>query len=366
MKTLLAVVVLLNVQSSLAMQGFELSAQNTSWKLPSDQVVPTLYYQGMFSSQTQCSKYTGDRGFVGTTGEYVACPKNSIDVIHTPYIGVEIDEVQPQVSFSNLWQNRMNPFNLIKALYYYTHYLVSQRQNNLYGITVSPNQFSDKTSDQTIAGHSINISQINIGQDGDVKYHRIKYDKFTVQHGDCPLILYGVSRGAVTSFNALAININQYSNVRLAIFEGCFDSYQHLMQKRWPTLFSIGAQNVLVPFVEKVTSYKRSGVNPIDNVNAFPKNVPTLFVTSKIDAEVPMSCTCALAQALAQNGHKEVYLLVLENSTHPRYTMDDQRDKELYEQVVHALYQKLQLPHRPDLAKKGKKALKRCRLQSHY
>lgn len=363
MKKILLILVLLSVQSSLAMQRFESesdSAQNSFWKLPSHQVVPTLYYQGMFSSQTQCSKYTGDRGFVATTGEYVVCPKNSIDVIHTPYIGVEIDEVKPRVPFSTLWHNRINPFNLIKALYYYTHYLVSQRQNNLYGITVSSNQFSE----QTIAGHSINISQINIGQDGDVKNHRIKYDKFTAEHGDCPLILYGVSRGGVTSFNGFAIN--QYSNVCLAIFEGCFDSHQHLMQERWPTLFSIGAQSVLVPLLEKVTSYKRSGINPIDNVNAFPKNVPMLFVTSKIDTEVPMSCTCALARALAQNGHKEVYLLVLENSTHPRYTMDHQRDKELYEQVVHALYQKLQLPHRPELAKKGKKALRKCHLQSDY
>lgn len=362
MKTLLLVLVLLSVQSSLAMQRFESesdSAQNSFWKLPSHQVVPTLYYQGMFSSQTQCSKYTGGHGFVSTTGEYVVC-SNSIDVIHTPYIGVEIDEVQPQVPFSTLWQKRMNPFNLIKALYYYTHYLASQRQNNLYGITVSSNQ----PFNQTIAGHSINVSQINIGQNGDVENHQSKYDKFTAEHGDYPLILYGVSRGAVTSFNALAMN--KYSNVCLAIFEGCFDSHQHLMQERWPKLFSIGAQNVIVPLLEKVISYKRSGINPIDNVVVFPKQVPTLFVTSKIDAEVPTSCTCALARALAQNGHKEVYLLELENSTHPRYMMDDQRDKELYEQVVHALYQKLQLPHRPELAEKGKKALKKCHVQSHY
>lgn len=361
MKKLLLVLVLLSVQLSLAMQLFESesdSAQNSYWKLPSHQVVPTLYYQGMFSSQTQCSKYTGGHGFLSTTGQHVVC-QNSIDVIHKPYIGLEINEVQPQVPFSTLWQKRMNPFNLIKALYYYTHYLVSQRQNNLYGITVSPNW----SSNQTIAGHSINISKINIGQNGDVENHQRKYDKFTAEHGNCPLILYGVSRGAATSFNALAMK--QYSNVCLAIFEGCFDSHQHLIQERWPKLFSIGAQNVLVPLLEKVTSYKRNGINPIDNVNAFPKNVPTLFVTSKIDAEVPMSCTRALAWDLVHNGHKKVYLLELKNSTHPRYMMDDQGDKELYEQVVHALYQELQLPHKPELAEKGKKALKKCHLQSH-
>lgn len=361
MKKLLLVLVLLIVQSSLAMQYFESEsyyAQNSSWKLPSHQVVPTLYYQGMNSSQTQCSKYTGCHGFVSTTGQDVVC-RNSIDVIHTPYIGIEIDEVQPQVPFSTLWQKRMNPFNLIKALYYYTHYFVSQRQNNLYGITVSSNQ----PFNQTIAGHSINVSQINIGQNGDVENHQRKYDKFTAEYGDCPLILYGVSRGAATSFNALAMN--QYPNVCLAIFEGCFDSHEHLIQERWPKLFSIGAQNVLVPLLEKVISYKRSGINPIDNVAAFPKQVPTLFVTSKIDAEVPASCTRALALALAQSGHKQVYLLELKNSTHPRYMMDDEGDKELYEQVVHALYQELQLPHKPELAEKGKKALKKCHLQIH-
>jgi hypothetical protein len=348
--------VLLGATSSVAMQCSESSfdlVQSSPWHVPSHQIVPTVYYQGMFCSQAQCAKYTGDRGFLSTTGEHVVCA-NSIDVIHTPYIGVEIDEVQPKIPFAMLWQHRVNPLNLLTALYYYTHYLVSQMQNKRYGITVSSNQYSH----QTIAGHSITISQINIGQKGDVYNHQEKYDKLAAEYGECPIILYGVSRGAATSFNALALA--QYPNVRVAIFEGCFDSHQHLMQERWPTLSSLGAQNVLITFLEKVSKYKRNGINPIDTVATFPKHVPTLFVTSKNDAEVPASCTRALAWALAHNGHQEVYLLELEHSAHPRYMMDSQHDKELYEHVVHALYQKLQLPHKPDLAEKGKKALELC------
>lgn len=362
MKKSLLVLVLLSIQLSFAMYSSEQksdSTQNSNWNLPHNQIVPVLYYQGMTESQTQCAKYTGDHGFMSTTGEHVVCSK-SIDVMLTPYIGVEIDEVQPQVPFSTLWQNRMNPLNLVKASYYYAHYLANQKRNKLNSITVSSTQ--SQSPGQTIAGHSVNVSQINIGQDGDVKNHKNKYDKLTAEHGDCPVIIYGVSRGAATSFSALALN--KYPNVRLAILEGCFDSHSHLIKERWPKLFSIGAQNVLVPLIERVTSYKRNGINPIDNVPTFPKQVTTLFITSKIDAEVPADCTRELAHALAQNGQKEVYLLELENSRHPRYMMDDPNDTKTYEQVTHALYQKLQLPHKPALAEKGKQTLTKCLLQS--
>lgn len=332
--------------------------QISLWCVPNNQVVPTLYYQGIFASQTQCAKYTGDHGFASTTGEQVVCTK-SIEVIHTPYIGMEIDEVRPQVPFSTLWSNRSNPLSLLEASYYYTHYLAFQIQNKCNGITVIPKN-PNRPSTQTIAGHSINVSQMNIGQSGDVKNHQRKYHKLAADHGDCPVIIYGVSRGAVTSFNALALN--KYANVRLAILEGCFDSHEHLFQERFPTLAAIDAHNIFVPFLETFTSYKKDGINPIDQVAAYPKNVPTLFITSKIDASVPAACTRKLAHALAKNGHKEVYLLELKNSSHPGYTMDDKRDKESYEQVTHALYQKLQLPHRPALAQKGKKALEACHL----
>ena len=54
--------------------------------------IRTLYFQGIFSSQVQLAKYTGNRGFVATTGEHVRC-KNAPEIIYQPYIGKELDEV---------------------------------------------------------------------------------------------------------------------------------------------------------------------------------------------------------------------------------------------------------------------------------
>jgi len=53
----------------------------------------TLFYQGMYSSQTQLAKYTGKtRGFIATTGEHVICA-NGMEAILDPHIGIELQEV---------------------------------------------------------------------------------------------------------------------------------------------------------------------------------------------------------------------------------------------------------------------------------
>jgi len=321
----------------------------TEWFLPNNQEIPTIYYQGIKESQVQCSKYTGSRGFITTTGEYVVCTR-SIDVIHRPYIGHEIDEISPRVSFWSLWKKKWSLWNFCSYLFFH----ISHSKNEEYGIVVTP--ACQEQLSHTIMGHSLDLTKVNLGQDGDVKNHHSKHVRAVQDYGpDHPKIFYGVSRGAATTFNAMAKH--KYENVRLVVLEGCFDSLDGLISAYWPTLYALGFFNLMYPIVEMVTSYKRTGMSPITMVEDFPQEVPVLFISSEIDIVVPHECTKRLAQALVKAGHKQVYFLSLKNSCHVGYISDDEQDKILYQQVVHALYKKLGLPYIPAWAEQGQDKL---------
>jgi hypothetical protein len=146
--------------------------------------------------------------------------------------------------------------------------------------------------------------------------------------------------------------------------EGCFDSLDGLAPVRWPWLYRIGGFSLASSILEKMTSYERSGISPISSVAKFPQDVPVLFITSKVDREVPYVCAEHLAKALVQAGHKQVYFLSLNHSSHVGYMCDDKDDKALYEKVVHALYQKLNLPYIPSLAEQGKDLLEQYHLNA--
>ena len=54
------------------------------WIKPHGKNVQTIYFQGIFASHAQISKYTGTRGFIALTGEKVAC-KNAPDIVYNPF-----------------------------------------------------------------------------------------------------------------------------------------------------------------------------------------------------------------------------------------------------------------------------------------
>ena len=95
------------------------------------------------------------------------------------------------------------------------------------------------------------------------------------------------------------------------------------------------------------------GIAPIKLVSEFPKDTPVVFITSKIDEEVPYECTKNLAQALANAGHNEVYIIELEKSRHSWYAMDNAQDIELYLTAMHAIYKHYELPYIEEYASKA-------------
>jgi hypothetical protein len=342
----------LKVENRKRLEVFE---QDYQWTMPNGKTIPTIFYQGMNSSQTQCAKYTGKHGFRATTGEHLTSSK-AIDTIHSACIGKELGEVLPQKSFSTLWVNRLNPINFLKATYHALLYTLSKRTNRTYGLK------SDRENNpESVLGHSIDPTQMSIGQQNDVQNHRAKYQVAIKEHAqDCSMIAYGVSRGAATTFRAMAQN--NYQNIKLVILEGCPNSIETVISKRHPILYNLGGARVFNWLAEKCSLYRKNGKQPIDFVAQFPKDVPVLFISSLIDAEVPYRCTRNLAQELMNAGHNKVYFLTLNNSSHTRYMMDDLDDMKAYQHCVHALYKSLDLPHVPELASQGQELLKSCRL----
>lgn len=321
------------------------------WKKPSHDELYTIFYQGMLSSQVQAARYTGKKGFIATTGERVHCPKG-LDIIHNLYIGSEIDEVVP-------WRAQQYKKSFWKSIKARFHRLISQAANKRDGIEVQANN-----QGPSLEAHIVRLKKVNIAQENDLLNHKRKYDLCCQEHDGAGIGLFGVSRGAATTFIALSCNQYDLSKIRFVILEGCFDSIEHLIKLRVPVLGSLGWSRTLLNklLYSVFGDYRFDGVSPLSVVDKFPHSVPVLFVTSKKDKNVPYESTMQLAQELAKAGHPQVYVLVLKGSGHNGYYKDSPQDRATYKAVVHAFYHMLGLPHIPFYAEQGKELLFSCKL----
>jgi hypothetical protein len=308
----------------------------------------TLFFQGMSCSQTQALKYIGPQKVIATTGELMWCTgKNKLpplNVIYKLHIGKEIADVNLQPC--GTWTSVLNPFNLIGSAVSWA----SNRSNGFY--------FSASSKVTTsVKFHAPVISQINIGQTTDIESHGEKYQQWLQKPDRTPgLILYGVSRGTAATFCAFAKE--KYPEVKLVILEGAIDSVPNVLQKRVSNLFhsdylASKVYNGVSSLLSFFTQYRPDGPSPLANVSDYPDKVPTVFITSKVDTEVPSENTRRLANALVQRGKNDVYLLTLERSSHPNYMFENNADRDNYEAFIHAIYKKYNLHHDPELAEKG-------------
>jgi len=298
--------------------------------------VKTLFYQGMYSSQTQLAKYTGKtRGFIATTGEHVIC-SNGMEAILEPHIGVELQEVI--LCNKTKWND---PFTKMQHIF-------ARIANQYYGFKITGGDLSELT----VSAHSLDIKTISVAQESDLEMHKKKYDLIAT---NSDVMLYGVSRGAATTFAAMCVY--KY-NVKLVILEGCFFSVPEVFKNRYGF-----ASSHIYSFAKWVlSSHKEDGHSPASLVSEFPEQIPVAFITSKIDTSVHPESTRKLAKLLASRKKNPVYLLELKKSRHPHYMFDDKEDRRNYECFLHALYKEYQLPHIPELAKLGEPLLQQCKL----
>jgi hypothetical protein len=84
------------LDSKSAVKAVAMVSYITDWTFPQGAPIYTVYFQGAGASQTQLAKYVGSKGFLSTTGERVSIGERGIEVIHSPWIGRELEEIIPQ------------------------------------------------------------------------------------------------------------------------------------------------------------------------------------------------------------------------------------------------------------------------------
>jgi hypothetical protein len=327
------------------------------WVLPKNIEVPTVYFPGINSSFfTQIARYTGKEGFITPLGEHVYCVQG-IHTIKTPcLIDAELDEVEPKKRANCSWLAMFDPRVGLPIMWKNLYFTLTSLDRLKYGVRVE-----NICEEESVCGYYAPFSAANFAQERDLRNHKRKFDACAKAHPKAPKILYGVSRGAATTFRACARHSDEYSDVELVILEGCFDNVPHTLKARFPTLCSFpGVHERLHDVLTKITDYKKDGGSPLEDVDRFPKNIPVVFITSETDAVVPAECTKELVTALVKAGHKEVYLLTLKASSHSKYMMDNEQDSNDYQNFIHAIYKKYDLPYVAVYAEQGESLVEAC------
>ena len=307
-------------------------------------VAPVLFFQGNGFSQALMAKYTGTRGFISSVGDLVwATP--SMEIIHTGFIGAELAEVHLRSCRQAPCVGLYDPV----AVYHCVQHTAYSAVFRWWGIHIVP-LVADAGS--SITSHSIEVGKLNLGQDGDIFEHKRRWDLLTKQLvPGTPIILFGMSRGAATTLNAL--RHYHYPGVRLVILEGCYLSIPKVLAGMNPV--ERGIRSELLSH----TGYRSYGMAPEHTSGYFPYGITFAFITSDADTRVPSHHGESLAKKIAQWGRNPVYLLTLHGRDHVSYHEDPH-----YLHFVHALYRSLDLPYIPEYAVLGERLLQGARVKN--
>jgi len=193
-----------------------------------------------------------------------------------------------------------------------------------------------------------------LGQEDDIAAFKKGYEQI-----DDDVIVFGISRGAATASNFMALH--QPTRIKGAVLESPFDHAEKGIEgfingcgfKRWPK-----TKNFFNWLFHKVARYNKNGLHPKDVVEKISKDIPIIFVCSKKDGMIPYQSTINLYKQLIKSGHTYVHLLVLESGNHGFLIWGPDGDK--YQNVIHAFYRRYNLPHNEQFATEGQALFEKC------
>jgi alpha-beta hydrolase superfamily lysophospholipase len=214
----------------------------------------------------------------------------------------------------------------------------------------------------TLAGRGLHIFKNNFGQQADLDVLQLAYEKHKKSNPDHKMLIWGCSRGAAVACTFVCTESADTANhVQLVVLEGCFESSASVIEKRFKRFGKRGVERIK-KFFEKRTGWRENAISPLAVLDQWPDNVPVLFVTSRKDTVVPMECTInCVKQLKACKPNTDIYLLVLKNSSHSGYAFDDAGDRALYENVLHAFYNKHGWKYDERKAALGMRHLEKCK-----
>lgn len=198
---------------------------------------------------------------------------------------------------------------------------------------------------------------VNLGQKQDIERLKHAYEKILEKHPDAEIILVGVSRGSVAIINFIATY--QPDHVRALILESPFDTLKNIikhMLERFHVSWIPFSNRIAYKIAQKYfPSLDLKGIVPLDVVEKLPYNVPIIIVHSKKDRVIPIKSSRKLYLNLKQTGHDHVHLLELKSGNHGKIIHG--ADGDYYQNVVHAFYEKYNLPYDKQCAKHGRQFL---------
>ncbi len=309
----------------------------------------TVFYQGLNSTQVSAAKLAGINGFISHhTAEKVTCAR-AIDCLINLTVYPEIDEVELLNPSKSWMYYLLRPYTL--AWFIRTYFIYKQNAITFQNLNVSA------VRNASFRTHAVRVWKINIGQAGDLAEHKKRVEACYAQYPDTDIVLYGMSRGALTTFNAHAHNC--YDRVKAVVLEGCPSAMPDVV-KALPDKWLRALYTYCVPYL---CAHDPAGISALTCVEQFPQETPVLFITSEKDMIVPASCTLKLSHQLVQSVHENVYCLVLKNASHCGYSCDDAEDALNYQHVVHAFYKKYNIAgYNEAYAAAGEALLEQCHI----
>lgn len=207
--------------------------------------------------------------------------------------------------------------------------------------------------------------QVNLGQQADIDRLRYAYYKTRQELPNHGIVLTGISRGAVTALNCMALH--NLDNILAMVLESPFDTFNNVV-KHLLRRFHIGwipfSRKLAIRYIKKTfPTFDINGIFPINVAHMIPLNMPILLVHAQTDRTIPIKSSRLIYCALLASGHTNVYLLELEEGNHGKLITGP--NGEIFQNVTHAFYKKYNLPHNPLFAQQGEELLKRCQPSLH-
>lgn len=340
------------------------------WIYPSDKPVAVLFYQGFLCTQTQAVRYIGNQKIKLTTGEVAYANLPGIHTIPAKSLWLypEIEEI-----------NRVPNFSLTAWLYSWLHWLQGINQSHEKEQVIEGLHVHEPKESGSVLSYDISNQKCSLGQVTDVESHRKKYLALTQRflNQEIDIISYGVSRGGATTFRALAQN--QYQNIKLCILEGPPSSIHGLFKGYFTPYFGSLLYNRVIANIFLGAQHQLDHAQQaIAFAKKFPPNVPLVIVSSIKDEIVHHQNSLKLALAVASYRYNSsnrynpfnqsnqptapVYFLQLKQAYHNEYWLYHTEDGQRYQNFIHAVYKKHNLPYIEAFAHQGLKDLHMCEL----
>lgn len=199
----------------------------------------------------------------------------------------------------------------------------------------------------------VNFPWTSLGQDNEIATLKETVDTFQQKYPEKKIILAGVSRGAATVLNYLALH--QPKNIAAVLLESPFSSMRDVAQK----IVSSTMLNA-IPYAYEVSpylvscifwQYSDNSIHPIDSIKKINTEIPIMFMSREDDYLVPSSLTQKLVDELYANGHTKTHHLQIKAGQHGKHILGP--DGERMQCIVHAFYNYYNLPCVLEFAQKG-------------